>query len=825
VADGEPESDTRSRRRRDADAPGGLSVADLLARHGADVSARQANQHSLRPEPVAEEDQTTEFFPGRGYDPRLANRNGPGRAKAGIFDEDERQMAERFFPREENVAPRREPDAQPPPTQSPPTAPRGRDRSGVDVLTVETSAADLFDESAEDPSEPEYDAGPRSGGSGYFDGGGGSGDWGESDTDGVRAVGLDGGAPARSGRRHAATRANAVTQANTATPAGGAPRAGGAPGRDVGGPSSGDVGATTTGAGATGGGGGGRHGRHGARPEGSAEPSAAPDSEEPAALEGFELRAAKIDETLTRLTAIHAGLGREATARVSHTGKLPLRVQPEEPAADEVLAPPSGLRRAGRIGAVVLAAALFLALGTGWVTQLWLDGKLRSVDALDPDSAAVVDADAQRGDQNYLLVGSDLNNPAPAGDPLAQGTPPAQGAEPSNSAVSTVLLAHVPAKRDRVVMLSLPANLEVDRPNCDRYDPGTTTYPGGTTPAQSSVPLASAYQIGGPRCVTKTVQQLTGLAINHFTELDLAGVQDMVDAVRGLVLCVPKPVVDGVLGPVAPTQGRQIMGGQTALAYARAQHVPGDPPSGGGQTLRQQMLLTALLARGSSDQVVGNLSELSKLVGAFGAHSLNDNTDLEQLGTLASALHDTDQTKVDFLGVPTADQPDTQGNQVLRPDDAKKLFDTIREDKPLAGEGATASDESNTVARDAASSAVLPPSAITLTVRNGSSHAGVANQVADSLRTLGFTVAGVGDAPHSADGKTIIRNSPDEAAQAAALATSVPDAQTESVSGTGILQLVLGDSFDGQVRAAAPASGPAQGPALVTAASASCPGQ
>lgn len=518
-------------------------------------------------------------------------------------------------------------------------------------------------------------------------------------------------------------------------------------------------------------------------------------------------RTAHIDQTLSRLTAIHAGLTDDVTDRVSGSTRLPV-VTAASRRIEGVAGRRGGftLGRRTKLVALVVAAALVLVAGAGFGTSLWLNGKLRTVDALAPAGPGVVDAAGQAGDQNYLLVLSD----------------PADGQAPPSSVtnrVETVLVAHVPAGADRAVLLSVPAGLTVDRPGCQRYDPSSVSYPGDLLPPTSGVSLGSAYQYGGPKCIVAQVQQLTGLSINHFMSLNMASVRDMVDALGGLSMCVPRPVTDDSLGVVVPGAGRQVLGGDAALSYARAWHVRGETEGAGqlaGQALRQRLLLAALLDRVDSAPLL-HLPTLASVVGSLGASSLVDGVTLGSLGSLAGVLRDTDPAKVDFVGVPTAGQPDAQGNQVLDAESATALFQTIRADRALPGEGATAPAP---LTADAANTTGLPPDAVTVTVRNGSSRTGVANDAAGTLRGLGFQVAGVGDAPHQADGRTVIKASPDQAAQAAALAQAVPDAKVQTVSGTGILDLVLGDSFDGQV-SATPTAGSA-GPALLTSAQLAC---
>jgi LytR cell envelope-related transcriptional attenuator len=106
-------------------------------------------------------------------------------------------------------------------------------------------------------------------------------------------------------------------------------------------------------------------------------------------------------------------------------------------------------------------------------------------------------------------------------------------------------------------------------------------------------------------------------------------------------------------------------------------------------------------------------------------------------------------------------------------------------------------------------------------VLNGSKKSGVANDAASSLRGLGFQVASVGSATRVPGGRSVIRASADQAAEAAALSRAVPDAKVQTVSGSSnTLELVLGDSFTGQI-SATPSAAPAV-PPLQTAAQLGC---
>ncbi|HTK66637.1 MAG TPA: LCP family protein [Pseudonocardia sp.] len=549
--------------------------------------------------------------------------------------------------------------------------------------------------------------------------------------------------------------------------------------------------------------------------------------------ESIELRTRKIDESLVRLTAIHAGLGADMTARVSASsarlpavkrgdsrggsraeasggspavgsragGEPPLDGAPGWDADDGPDGRPPGTRfKAGRFLVAAVAVLLFLVSGVGWGAKNYLNGKLHQIAALDSNSDSIVDKAGQYGDENYLLVGSDSRAGIEAGtsDAVKVGN---QDAVPGARS-DTVMVAHIPAKRDRVVLVSFPRDLQVDRPSCDRWDAASQSYPGGTAPAQDDVKLNTAFEVGGPQCVTKVVQKLTGLSINHFTAIDFAGFKEMVDSVQGVPICVDAPVIDSVLGKVVPTAGPTTLVGDQALAFVRARHVRGDPTSDYGRIQRQQRFLSALMRKALSDQVLLNPSKLRAFVTAFGSNTLSDNAGLDELTTLAGSLQHLDPAKVTFVTVPTTGEANKDGNEVLRKADTVSLFNAVRADEPLPGEAtAPAPGEGGDDARPPAADGVAPGD-VTLAVRNGSSKSGLANEVAENLRSVDFKISRIGDAKGVSDGRTVVRYSPDRADQAATVEAAVPGAVAQPTPGpAGLLELVLGDDFDGEVKA------------------------
>lgn len=488
------------------------------------------------------------------------------------------------------------------------------------------------------------------------------------------------------------------------------------------------------------------------------------------ACEDQATRVRRIDETLTRMTAAHAGF----TFGGAHAAPDDARTTAARPRP-----------RLARIAVLVVAALVMTATGVGWMAQRWLVSAVPAAAALDLGSGAIVDPADQQGAENVLLVATD------------RGGSPEVTAQPD-----TVVVAHLPAGNGPPTVLSIPPDIEVDRPDCARFDAASSTYLTDTVPAQARTPLVSALEVGGPRCATRAVQQLTGLAVTRYVGLDLGGLDTAVDTVSGVRVCTPRAVVDATLGPVAPTPGPVVLDTRRAGDFVRAAAVAGD--TAGGRVERQQQVVAAVLGAALSDAGLLDLPALNARRQALGRAFTTDAADLDQVLALARSLDDLGGTGVAFATVPA--DPDPAGQGVIpRPTEAAALFDALRTGAALP--------------TGASGQAIGPrPADVHLQVRNATDRAGLAGKTADTLRGLGFAVAPVTNAG-SPTPQTLIRYSPDQTAAAELLAATVPTATTVPDPGeSGVLELVLGRSFDGVVRASTTTqAGPAAVPAPAAA--------
>ncbi|WP_020669467.1 LCP family protein [Amycolatopsis nigrescens] len=344
--------------------------------------------------------------------------------------------------------------------------------------------------------------------------------------------------------------------------------------------------------------------------------------------------------------------------------------------------------KTGRITAIVLAAVVFLATGVAWGTKTWFNSKFNQIAALDENSQDIQNAAGQRGDENFLIIGSDTR----AGAEAEEGVGSADGVPGARA--DTMMIAHIPADRSRVVAVSFPRDLEVSRPECQRFDHGAGKYTDQKVEALRTTKLNSVYMEGGPACVIKLAQQMTGMRLNHFVGVDFNGFKGMVDAAGGVPVHLDKPIDDTTLGKIFPQAGDLVLTGDQALNYVRARHVKGDPTSDYGRIKRQQEFIGSLLRKAMSRDVILDPGKLTAFVTAFANATFGDNIGVDQLLTLAQSMQGMDSGRITFLTVPTTGNANSRGNEVLMLDKANSVFRSLIENTPLPDEKLPAADGS-----------------------------------------------------------------------------------------------------------------------------------
>lgn len=457
------------------------------------------------------------------------------------------------------------------------------------------------------------------------------------------------------------------------------------------------------------------------------------------------------------------------------------------------------MRLVGRTTVAFVAVIALLSTGVVWGYLRSTDGRFAQIAALDTDSTDIVDPVGQTGDETYLIVGTDTR--AGASGQIGAGTV----ADAEGARSDTVMLVNIPADRSRVVAVSFPRDLDVERPVCQGWDNDTGKYTKDTFPAADGDKLNATYALGGPKCLVKIIQKLSGLKIGHFVGMDFAGFEKMVDEVGGVGVCTPTPLVDGILGTILPKPGSQVLDGRTALNYVRARHIDAEGNGDYGRIKRQQMFLSSLLRSALSNRVLFDPGKLNGFINAFTRETFVENINAKSLVTLGRSLQNVDAGAVTFLTVPTAGTTEW-GNEIPRLDDIKAIFQAVIDDKPLPGE------ERKAVPEESAPTPAPPPAPVptrlavgpgstTLQVSNASGRTGLAAGTADRLGAYGFQIYSVGNYTGTST-RSVVRYTAGQEAGAATVASSIPGAVLEQTIGLGsIIEVVLGTDFAGTVTA------------------------
>jgi LCP family protein required for cell wall assembly len=478
-----------------------------------------------------------------------------------------------------------------------------------------------------------------------------------------------------------------------------------------------------------------------------------------------------------------------------------------------------------------LFAVLALALtGGAWQWSTSKNSRLNTVSALDPHSGDIVDPNGQYGDEDFLIVGMDSR----AGENANMGAGDTEDAGGARS--DTVMLVNIPANRKRVVVVSFPRDLAITPIRCEAWNPDTGKYgpiydekqgTWGSRMVYTETKLNSTFSYGGPKCLVKEIQKLSGLSINRFIAVDFAGFAKMVEALGGVEVCTHAPLHDYELGTVLKHAGRQVIDGPTALNYVRARQVTTENNGDYGRIKRQQLFVSSLLRSLISEDTLLDLNKLNNVVNLFINGSYVDNVKTKDLVQLGQSLQGIAAGHITFVTVPTG-ITDENGDEPPRRADMRALFDAIIDDDPLPLENdhnakrlgasptwgsAATSTPTKTPSPNptpAVRSEQVPttsPQKVTVRVSNATTKSGLAAAATTQLERDGFNVMTPDDYPSALKATTVFFSPGNEQA-AATVASAFTNSKVHRVSGYGqVVQVVLGPEFN-SVTAPPPSGSP-----------------
>jgi LCP family protein required for cell wall assembly len=338
-----------------------------------------------------------------------------------------------------------------------------------------------------------------------------------------------------------------------------------------------------------------------------------------------------------------------------------------------VLLSSGGRRVGGRVALGVVSTLVLAATGYAWTQLSKLDNGIVMADVIPP-SAQIDDKDTPPGEplkvaQNILLVGIDARTDA-YGNPLPQNVLDALHAgsgDDGGDTTDTMIVLHIPAGGAAATAISIPRDSYVDIAGGYGKHKINSAYSRGKNAAMSGLrtqglsgaQLEVAANEAGAKTAIQTVEKFTGLTINHYAAINLAGFDALSQAVGGVEVCLKAPVHDNYSGADFPA-GPQTLSGAQALAFVRQRH---GLTSDLDRIARQQAFLSGMAKKVLSAGTLTDVSKLNSLVGAVqGAVVLDKGWDVlsfaQQLRGMTSGAIGFATIPVQSLSLPTPSDGD-----------------------------------------------------------------------------------------------------------------------------------------------------------------------
>jgi LCP family protein required for cell wall assembly len=467
-------------------------------------------------------------------------------------------------------------------------------------------------------------------------------------------------------------------------------------------------------------------------------------------------------------------------------------------------AAPPAVQGRGLIGAffALVALVVVLATGSGWWMAHGMLGGITVSQALRTD-----DPKSSGGGMNILLIGLDSRKDQDGND-LSWNLLKHLHAGDSDDGgynTNTLILAHVGAD-NRVTAFSIPRDDWVRFNGVPGYDHIKIKEAYGLTKqnveqklidkgVSDQKELETKGREAGRTATLKAVRSLTGVPIDYFAEVNLAGFYDLTQSLGGVDVCLKHAVYDEYSGADFPA-GRQTLDAEQALAFVRQRH--GLENGDLDRTHRQQAFLSSVMRQLQDAGTFTNLGKLKSLMS------------VARKDVVLSSGWDEDQFR--RMGVLAGGSIEYRTLPVVRYDNINDQDVNIIDPDAIKAEVTEAFGDSS-AATTLATSEVPSPSTV-VDVVNASNTSGLASQVARALKKDGYTTGAIRDRVRGEPSATTIEYAPGAESDARTVATllgiEAPDKANRTLQ-FGHVEVIVDDNF----------SAPSQDESTSTSASAS----
>nr|WP_300339521.1 LCP family protein [Actinomyces sp.] len=288
---------------------------------------------------------------------------------------------------------------------------------------------------------------------------------------------------------------------------------------------------------------------------------------------------------------------------------------------------------------VVLVLFLVMALGVG-AGALWLRQALSSMSSLGdpfaalPSRAPYATTAAAEDPVTFLVLGSDSR---------INTSDPSQW-EVGAQRTDTIMLVQVAGDRRSVNVMSIPRDSWVTIPANDVVD------------HDSQAKINAAYSWGGPTLLIQTVENVTGIHIDHFAVANFESFKKLTDDLGGVEITLTQPLdlrgtQDAATSDTVLEPGTHTLTGEQALIYARERYTL---PNGDFDRIkRQQNWMRAILKAMISKDTLTSPSKLASLITTIKDTVATDQAfTASEMTALATSLQGLRSDDVQFFQAP-----------------------------------------------------------------------------------------------------------------------------------------------------------------------------
>lgn len=226
----------------------------------------------------------------------------------------------------------------------------------------------------------------------------------------------------------------------------------------------------------------------------------------------------------------------------------------------------------------------------------------------------------------FLLAGTDRRSDVQTTGEGAEAPTWIRGGQRSDA----IMLVHVTGDRKQAYVISIPRDSWVE------------------IPGKGFNKINAAFSLGGPSLYVRTIEQLTGIRIDHLGVVDWAGFTSLIDAVGGVELTFNEDVQ--ARGKTIPA-GTHLLSGEEALDYVgeRKALERGDFD----RIQRQQNVMRAVMSDLLSSDTLGSPTKVAGVASSISdSVSLDDQLSTTSMMSLAVSMRDIRSRDVIFVTAP-----------------------------------------------------------------------------------------------------------------------------------------------------------------------------